>query len=224
MRKFFFLFAVLVVLASGCESRNTPGEAAKTGPEPGTEIAVAGGATVFKTCTVCHGDKGQGITRVGAPAIAGREDWYLASQLRAFRLGYRGNHESDTLGRQMAVIARAMQEEAVEAVSVYVSGLPPLREEDVALSGNLRNGASTYNRLCGSCHGPNGGGNENFHAPSLVSMHAWYMERQMLNYYNGIRGTHPDDLYGNQMAMMAKSLDGSAAITDVVTFIQSLQP
>lgn len=219
------LSGALAVLVVGCGSGNKPGnDTTSNGNTPATGEVLANGATVFTTCTVCHGEEGQGNTGLGAPAIAGREAWYIASQLRSFRLGYRGTHQADTLGNQMAVIAKAMQETSVEAVASYVAGLPPIRQEFPQSAGNVRKGASTYNMLCGSCHGQGGTGNQIFQAPSLILMDAWYIDRQLHQYMQGIRGTHPDDIYGAQMVPMAKSLNGSEGIADVVAFIQSLQP
>ncbi len=48
------------------------------------------------------------------------------------------------------------------------------------------------------------------------------MTRQMKNYRAGIRGAHPDDLFGAQMRPMAMVLATDQDIEDVVAYITSL--
>ena len=49
-----------------------------------------------------------------------------------------------------------------------------------------------------------------------------YVVRQMQNYRSGIRGTHPDDTFGLQMAPMAMVLPDDQAVEDVAASIQTL--
>jgi cytochrome c oxidase subunit 2 len=60
-------------------------------------------------------------------------------------------------------------------------------------------------------------------APKLTGIDDWYLERQLLNYRNGIRGSHADDALGLQMQSMAKTLKDEQAVKDIVAYIQSLQ-
>ena len=39
----------------------------------------------YATCASCHGDNGAGNQDLGAPRIAGTDDWYLATELRKFK-------------------------------------------------------------------------------------------------------------------------------------------
>ncbi len=54
-------------------------------------------------------------------------------------------------------------------------------------------------------------------------MSNWYQLSQLANYKKGLRGTHPDDIYGQQMAPMAAILPDEQAMNDVVAYISSLQ-
>ena len=65
---------------------------------------VAAGEMLYATCAACHGDKAQGNEALGAPALAGRSDWYLVRQLELFSKGERGAHVDDIAGQQMRAI------------------------------------------------------------------------------------------------------------------------
>ncbi len=59
-------------------------------------------------------------------------------------------------------------------------------------------------------------------APRLANMSDWYLVRQLRNFQQDIRGYHPHDLPGWQMAEMARILVGEDAVNDVVAHIVSL--
>lgn len=42
-------------------------------------------------CASCHGEQGEGLTDKQAPLIAGQHDWYVVSQLKAFKTKERIN-------------------------------------------------------------------------------------------------------------------------------------
>jgi cytochrome c oxidase subunit II len=84
------------------------------------------GATLYATCGVCHGDTGAGNQDLGAPRIAGVDDWYLATELRKFRSGVRGTDPKDREGRLMRPMARTLaNEDAIRNVVTYVETLKP---------------------------------------------------------------------------------------------------
>jgi cytochrome c553 len=84
------------------------------------------GATLYATCAACHGDNGGGNQDLGAPRIAGVDDWYLATELRKFRSGVRGTNPKDTQGRLMRPMARALpDEDAIRNVVAYAETLKP---------------------------------------------------------------------------------------------------
>jgi cytochrome c oxidase subunit 2 len=53
-------------------------------------------------------------------------------------------------------------------------------------------------------------------------MSDWYMKRQLENFKQGVRGSHPQDFSGAQMSAMAKTLKDDQAIDDVVKHIDSM--
>ena len=60
-------------------------------------------------------------------------------------------------------------------------------------------------------------------APGLKGMSDWYMVTQLKNFKQGIRGSHPLDMYGAQMALVAPMLVDDQAVNDIVAYINTLQ-
>lgn len=89
------------------------------------------------------------------------------------------------------------------------------------IAGNPQIGQAQF-ALCGTCHGANGEGNIELNGPKLAGQASWYLRRQINYYKQGVRGTQPGDLFGQQMAPMAATLVNDAAINNVISYIQSL--
>ena len=74
------------------------------------------------------------------------------------------------------------------------------------VAGNAAIGAAQYG-VCAACHGQQGEGNMRaLNAPKIAGQSAWYLKRQIMNYKNGLRGTHEGDVYGQQMIGMVATL------------------
>jgi len=54
-------------------------------------------------------------------------------------------------------------------------------------------------------------------------MSDWYLVTQLSNFKQGIRGAHPKDMYGPQMASMAGFLADDQAASDLVAYIDTLR-
>jgi cytochrome c553 len=96
-------------------------------PKP-PAITVSGdfahGKQIYSLCAACHGAAGQGNPGVHAPALAGRTDWYLVTQLRNYRAGLRGTDPGDVNGQQMRSMAGTLADEAaVDDVVAYIDTL-----------------------------------------------------------------------------------------------------
>lgn len=87
---------------------------------------------------------------------------------------------------------------------------------------NLEAGRQHY-AACGACHGEDGRGIKELDAPRIAGLGQWYMMRQVLNYYEGARGTHPDDELGAQVRIMILALPDKQAMQDVVAYIATLE-
>jgi cytochrome c oxidase subunit II len=84
----------------------------------------ARGQALYATCAACHGANGEGIKALGAPALNGLNDWYLATQLVNFRDGTRGSHPEDTYGAQMRAAASVLPDDAaIRDVVSYITTL-----------------------------------------------------------------------------------------------------
>ena len=79
-------------------------------------------------CSACHGGNALGNDRLGAPALAGVNDWYLKSSYQSYLEGTRGHHPDDTYGAQMARLAPALARGSdINDVIAYITTLPPHR-------------------------------------------------------------------------------------------------
>ena len=78
--------------------------------------------------------------------------------------------------------------------------------------------------VCAFCHGPEGQGSERLDAPSLAGMEAWYVERQLHNFRNGVRGMHPEDLTGLQMSIVSGMARNDATIRALAAYIAAMEP
>lgn len=181
--------------------------------------AVAGQA-FFATCAACHGAQGEGNLALSAPKLAGQGAWYLKRQLAHFKQGSRGAHSKDTFGKVMAPMAALLTDDAaIENVTAYIGTLPD-KVMPTTVKGDPRNGQKRY-ETCATCHGAAGQGNEATNAPRLKGMSDWYMVTQLNHFRDGIRGAHPQDIYGLQMGLMAAMLTDEQAINDLIAYINT---
>lgn len=88
-------------------------------------------------------------------------------------------------------------------------------------TGNAVKGKELF-ATCATCHGDQGQGNIQFHAPALVNNESWYLYRQLANFRNDIRGNSAIDTLGMQMGLMAKTLSDSVAVADVIAYVRTL--
>ncbi|MFT4886969.1 MAG: cytochrome c553 [Pseudohongiellaceae bacterium] len=80
------------------------------------------GSALYASCAACHGINGEGNELLGAPALAGRNDWYMARQLKLFMSGDRGGNLDDVYGQQMRAGVQALSsEQDINDVLAYVS-------------------------------------------------------------------------------------------------------
>lgn len=105
--------------------------------------------------------------------------------------------------------------------NAWLEQQPTFAELNAVPPGDAVVGQAQY-AVCAACHGFQGEGNQQLNAPKLAGQEAWYMRRQIMNYKSGLRGSHEDDIYGQQMAPMAATLVNDSAINNVIAFIQSL--
>ena len=181
----------------------------------------AAGKPLFAVCAACHGLQAEGNPALNAPKLSGQGDWYLKRQLHHFKSGARGTHDKDVFGKMMApMVATLVDDAAINNVVAYIKTLPD-NPAPATVNGNVKNGQDPY-VVCGTCHGADGRGIQAMNAPRLKGMSDWYLVTQLKNFKQGIRGAHPEDMYGPQMASMAAILDAQAT-DDVVAYIDTFR-
>lgn len=184
-------------------------------------VGMERGAELFETCAPCHGATGQGDADIAAPAIAGLPQWYVQEQLMGFQAGFRGKHADDLPGLRMRPMAVSLNRDGdIESVSEYVASLEATYPAST-LHGNAGRGADSY-VVCVTCHGEDGLGNPDLHAPPIVQMHDWYLLNQLRNFKSGARGAHPEDVWGGTMRVNTLVLDDQA-MQDVIAYVQTLR-
>ena len=182
---------------------------------------VTAGQASYAVCSACHGAAGEGNVALNAPKLTGLQNWYLERQILNFKHGLRGSDPADTFGAQMAPMAAILDDTAINNVVAYIASLPDM-DSTPTISGDIARGEHIF-ITCGSCHGTDGRGIWSQNAPNLNGANDWYIARQLENYRQGIRGSHPQDLYGKQMTLMTVMLRDEQAINDLVAYINTLQ-
>src|SRR3990170_8725738 len=122
----------------------------------------------------------------------------------------------------MAPMAATLANDAaMDNVVAYIKTLPD-KPAPPTLKNNAANGRNLY-VTCATCHGPDGRGTQAANAPRLTGMSDWYMVTQLKNFKQGIRGTHPKDLYGSQMASMSAFMADDQATSELVSYINTIK-
>ena len=203
-------FCLLALAACGREAPTTD------------QAAVDAASGAWKTCAACHGAEAGGNAALNAPALVNLDPDYLARQLEHFATGKRGADARDSFGQIMATQAgNAASEEQIDALIQQIDAFPDIKPA-TTLAGDIASGRDHYNMVCGACHGPEAVGNPLLNAPSLRGIDDWYLQRQYENFRAGIRGSHPDDLFGRQMQRMGQVLETEADVRDVASYLASL--
>jgi cytochrome c oxidase subunit II len=181
----------------------------------------ATGAALYAVCSACHGPQGQGNQLLNAPKLASQASWYLVRQLQGFKQGLRGTSAQDAYAQQMMPMAATLADDtAVHNVVAYIATLPDERPA-ATVSGDPVRGKALY-ATCAPCHGSAGEGTWVTNAPRLARMSDWYLARQLRNFRDGVRGSHPQDFRGAQMQQMAGALKDDRAINDLAAYLGTL--
>lgn len=201
--------AALLSAAAACNRAPTPG--------------MVRGQALYNTCAHCHGAGGAGNRALAAPAIAGLPRWYVQAQLEGFQVAHRGYMPFDTTGMRMKSMSWTLDDSTdAGSVAEYVASLPPTNPAPVLTGGDVAAGQATF-QVCSACHGPKAAGNEQVHAPPLAGASDWYLLTQLTKFKAGWRGTEPTDVWGMTMRAQAMMLPDSAAMKNVVAYIQTLR-
>lgn len=187
-------FGLVCCVAVGVAA--APAAGAVAAAEVGAAEGVNAPVVYATMCASCHGARGRGNALVDGPVLAGLAASYIKGQLAAFRAGFRGASEADPEGMEMRPAALALDDGAAAALATWLAGLPaPLPD---APAGDASLGRQRY-APCAACHGERGEGIAELAAPALAKQAPWYNDRQMRRFIAGVRGVHPDDVWGASM-------------------------
>ena len=191
----------------------------------GPKNGLARGQELYDTCVPCHGRDGSGNHDLRAPSIAGLPEWYLQVELTKFFHGVRGAHPDDAEGARMRPMARTLKNDVdIANVAKYVASLKQVKPAAFLKDGNAEAGKATYTGVCITCHMADGRGNKDMGSPDLSMQADWYLVAQLEKFKTGMRGAHPEDVQGQQMAAMSQTLTDQQAMMDVVAYIRTLHP
>jgi len=90
---------------------------------------ISRGRQLYSTCSACHGDVAQGNEALKAPPLAGQNDWYIASQLKAYQADHRGYAEKDSNGKMMrSSVSLLGNEQDILDVASYLNSIEISKE------------------------------------------------------------------------------------------------
>ena len=179
------------------------------------------GEQLYQLCQQCHGTKGEGRQEIGAPSIAGMQEWYILAQLKKFASCARGTHYLDEGGIRMRPMSKTLRDTDYPIVAKYVAAMPH-QVSPATFKGNVLKGKQLY-ATCAACHGPDGRGIEATNAPAIAFMDDWYLLKQLDHFKNRIRGYDPvKDPIGMTMYPMAMGLKDEQEMKDVITYARAL--
>jgi len=110
--------------------------------------------------------------------------------------------------------------EPQEDYDIWLAKQPTFAETQTMAPPNIAAGQAAY-AICASCHGAEGEGNIALNSPKLAGQQAWYLERQLNYFKNGVRGG-PGDTNGAMMVGMANTLVDDDAVRNMSAYIATL--
>ena len=224
MHRLATLLTLIGALTSCGDTSNDPASNAIAG-SMAVSLSGSPNAAIWQgQCAACHGTAGEGNRSLGAPALTQLSADYIARQLRHFIAGVRGAHPDDNAGKRMALSVANLSEADIPSLAQLITTELPPAVPSATLRGDAARGEDYYINICSACHGGNAQGNDALGAPALAGVNDWYLKSSYESYLDGLRGTHPDDFYGAQMARLAPALANSDDISDVIAFIATLPP
>ncbi len=141
------------------------------------------GASKAALCSACHGPDGNS-TDAQYPKLAGQNESYIVTSLRAFKSGKRKN-------AIMAGFAGQLSNTDMHDIGAYYA--QQNTSQGVADDALVKPGQTLYRAgdpghaipACMSCHGPDGAGNPGAGYPHLAGQHADYVQKTLKAWHDG---------------------------------------
>ena len=179
------------------------------------------GEASYQTCSACHGPAAEGNEALASPQLAGQSYACLKEQIINFRNGYRGNAGDDIHGQVMMASAQGLTDEAIEALSTYLSKLPSHAYASTT-DGDALKGSVFYKENCSDCHGGRAQGIATLFAPNLTVIQDWYIRAQTRAYQSGWRGHSQSTTRAKHMRSMAGVFSTEQELEDVISWLDTL--
>lgn len=179
---------------------------------------VSGKTLAEQVCSNCHGVTGT-ATSPNFPNLAGQQEVYLSNQLHELK----GHSRRDPAGFEyMWGISRTLTDKQIQELAAYFAAQQlrpqPIEGSAAEIEGGkpIFTGGIAAKSIppCGSCHGPQGMGNEKF--PRIAGQHADYLVKQLTVFQR--TDERPE---GSIMKTVAHELT-QENITDVAAYLQAL--
>ena len=200
----------MALTLSSCRHRGTFSR------DDGDSAFVRDDKTLYQSCLLCHSNK----EMQRGPVLDGMESWYILDQLKKFKNGQRGRDPKNRAEFLMAAsMARVRDDHEMLRVADYIGNLKP-KDSITTIKGDIDRGKKLYSSCIG-CHGAKGEGRQDVKAPALLVQEDWFLLDQLRKYRNGLRGTHPEDIFGRVMVESIRDWSDKD-LKDVTVYINSL--
>jgi len=172
------------------------------------------GKKLFKYCTLCHGNVGQGVKGGDFPKIGGLPKYYLMNQHDQFVSEQRYNPAMLTIGR----LDKLSDKEKDDLYS-YISSIDIIKAAPTlqipTFSGDAKKGKKLYKGDCKTCHGKKAQGKKKKNAPPTAQQYSEYLLRQIdfFTHKHRIHDEEDDETFDDY---------SKEEIIDILTFISTL--
>ncbi len=173
------------------------------------------GKDLFKFCTLCHGQVGQGIKGGDFPKIGGLPKYYLRDQIEQFATEKRFNPAMVTIGRLDTMSDKDKDDLVSYIASIDIQKAAPTLTIPTFI-GNAKKGKKLYKGDCKTCHGKKAQGKEKKKAPPTAWQYSEYLLRQ-IDFFKAKDRHHDNDPEDETFDDYTKE-----EINDILTFISTL--
>jgi cytochrome c553 len=136
-----------------------------------------------RSCSRCHGRKGEGDDARLVPALWGQRFVYLVRQLANFGAAERDNAAMYHVVR----VARLAEPQVWNDIAAYLNRLPVTGAAETGTGSTVALGRAIFHERCASCHGADASGDKEGFVPSLRNQHYQYLVTQLHGLADGHR-------------------------------------
>ena len=169
---------------------------------------------MFAICTACHGAQAEGnqdAQRAEARGSGRLVHRAAAAELQA-RRARRATTATLSASRWRRFASMLDRRRGVSNVVAYIALAARHARADASVERQSSSAARSCTRPAQRATATRARASGRTNAPRLAGMSDWYLARQLENFRQGIRGTHPQDFHGAQMALAWRGLAQGRAV------------